>query len=215
MQERFGLSEEKVTALYPPLPEFPAPLVPPSFEALLEKPYFLTVGTLEPRKNLERLLDAHEQVFQQCGAPLYLVGAYGWKQEEVLRRVEASRGAVRWLGRVDDAFLAALYERAAAVVACSLDEGFDYPSVEAMVFGAPVILSDIPVHREVVGKPGLYAPATDTQGLAGRMMDVLAWSDEDRKQFKEQAQSRVEAIRTAGKVEGYLRVYERVCSLAG
>jgi len=209
VRERFGINPEKITPIYPPLPGFPSARMPVSLQPLTAQPYFLTAGTLEPRKNLERLLDAHQRVYSECRIPLYLAGAQGWKYEEVLRRIEKSQGEVRWLGYVDDATLAALYGKALAVVACSLDEGFDYPTVEALSFGIPLVLSDIPVHREVIGAMGWYGSPNDAEALAKQMLCVAGLSDSERANYRRRALVRFEEIRAGGKAFRYLEVYRK------
>lgn len=209
IEKRFGLDPKRITPIYPPVPEFPTPRMPVSLQPLAAQPYFLTVGTLEPRKNLERLLDAHQRAYSECRIPLYLAGAQGWKHEEVLRRIEGSQEEVRWLGYVDDAALAALYRKALAVVAFSLDEGFDYPTVEALSFGIPLVLSDIPVHREVIGEMGWYGSPNDAEALAKQMLCVAGLSDSERANYRRRALLRFEEIRAGGSVDRYLEGYRK------
>lgn len=201
-----GIAPERIARVYPLLPGLEALPEVPLPEAA-RRPFLLTVGTLEPRKNLERLVEAHSGVWEWARVPLLLVGAYGWRQRRLLRQIPASGGRVRWLGRVDDPTLAALYRHAAAVVQPSLEEGFDYPVAEALFFGAPLVLSDLPVHREVAGDCALYAPADRTDLLAERMLEALDWTPERRAAHAGRARKRAEALRAATSVEDTLRVY--------
>jgi glycosyltransferase involved in cell wall biosynthesis len=204
---RSGLGPERVSVVYPPLPAL-APIAPGSGETAA--PYFLAVGTLEPRKNLLRLIEAQEKAYADCGVPLLLVGRYGWRQRAVLARIEASRGALRWLGEVDDMRLARLYREATALVAYSLDEGFDYPTVEALSLGTPVVLSDIPVHREVVGALGCYAAPDAPADLAERLLQAAAMDAVQRDAFRVAAAKRVDELARLGAAARYRAIYSRI-----
>lgn len=117
------------------------------------EPYFLMVGSLEPRKNHNIVLDAFDQVWHQGGASrLVIVGAHGWKSEALLSRIEGHSLLNEKLFLVRDASdrdLAALYSKAMALIIASKAEGFGLPIVEAAQHGVPIICSDIPVFREV------------------------------------------------------------------
>jgi glycosyltransferase involved in cell wall biosynthesis len=120
--------------------------------AVLELPerFLLTVATLEPRKGLRELVDALDEV---PGIPLYCVGQSGWGD------VALSTGAdVTLLGRVPDADLAVLLDRATALVVPSYDEGFGLPLLEGMAAGTPVLTSDAPALVEVAGGAALSVP---------------------------------------------------------
>ena len=127
--------------------------------------YCLHVGTLEPRKNLTTLLAA-QRILRAAGEappPLVLAGRYGWRTEELRRDVEAAvdEGWLIHFGYVSRRELLALYRGATAVAAPSWYEGFGLPVVEALAAGAPAVISDIPVFREVAGDAALYAPPGD------------------------------------------------------
>ena len=107
--------------------------------------YLATVGTLEPRKNLPRLLEAYSRLPDKLRSryPLVIAGTKGWHTQELdslLSRLER-RGEVRWLGYVPDELLPALYGGAAAFAYVSLYEGFGLPVLEAMACATPVLTS--------------------------------------------------------------------------
>jgi alpha-1,3-rhamnosyl/mannosyltransferase len=135
--------------------------------------YALFVGTLEPRKNLELLLDAWPVLrAEQADWPgLVVCGGWGWKTEQVRERVVRAQdeGWLHALGYVDDAALGALYRGARFLVFPSLYEGFGLPLLEALAAGCPVLCSDLPVFREVAGAAADYAPA----GTAELWLDPL------------------------------------------
>ena len=128
---------------------------PPTFSADgeradLGRPYVLTVATLEPRKNLETLLAAHE--LMRDGLALAVVGAAGWGAQPALDR----DGVIR-LGYVDDEELARLYRGAEVFAYPSRFEGFGIPILEAMASGVPVVASSHPSLDEAAGDAALRA----------------------------------------------------------
>ncbi|HYL04457.1 MAG TPA: glycosyltransferase family 1 protein, partial [Thermoanaerobaculia bacterium] len=138
--------------------------------------YGLFVGTLEPRKNVGTLLTAWRELHRDGAAPpLLLCGPRGWRAQALRRQLaEAeSEGWLRYLGYVPPVQLAALYRGAAVVALPSLYEGFGMPAVEAMAAGAPLVLSDLPVFREVAGDAALYAPARRPDLWRERLLQVL------------------------------------------
>ncbi len=132
----------------------------------LSEPYLLFVGTREPRKNLTTLLSAYATARQRgFHLPLAIVGRYGWMEES-----RPDGQGVQWLGHIPDGDLPALYRGASAFLAPSLYEGFDLPPVEALACGTPAIVSDIPVHREVLGGDAVFVPCCDAGAWADAMM---------------------------------------------
>ncbi len=118
--------------------------------------YVLAVGTLEPRKNLARIVEATARV----GAQLRLVGAAGWGNAGV------AGSHVTWLGRVDDDDLAAAYRGARSLVFPSLYEGFGIPVLEAMACGTPVVTSEGSAMAELVGDAAILVDPLDVASIA-------------------------------------------------
>ena len=121
-----------------------------------EGEYVLAVGTLEPRKNLERVVAATAQ----AGVQLRLVGAAGWGDAAV------AGPHVRWLGRIDDDELAAAYRGARALVFPSLYEGFGIPALEAMACGTPVVTSVGSAMAEVTDGAAVLVEPLDVASIA-------------------------------------------------
>ena len=142
----------------------------------LKSPYLLTVGTLEPRKDLFTLLRAFDRM-RRAGEKreLVVVGGRGWKDGDLVKALEARAGAggVRWLGYVNEADLAALYTGADVFVFTPVLEGFGLPLLEAMACGAPVVASDIAALREVGGDVARYVPAGDDEAFARVLTEEL------------------------------------------
>ena len=145
--------------------------------------YMLHVGTIEPRKNIELLLEVWESwVAEDPSAPaLVLCGRRGWKSDALLAAFERA-AAAGWLqhpGYVEDDALAALYRGALAVVCPSLYEGFGLPLIEALAAGTPVVASDIPVFREVAGAAAVFAPVHDRAAWKRALVELA--NDEARR----------------------------------
>jgi glycosyltransferase involved in cell wall biosynthesis len=128
-------------------------------------PYFVFVGTLEPRKNLGMLLDAWREVYSRHGAHLVLAG----QRREDLTLPLAPEPGLHLLGEVADEDLAALYTGAAAMVYPSLYEGFGLPVLEAMQCGALVIASRDAAIREVAGDAAILLDAEDRRSWVEAM----------------------------------------------
>jgi glycosyltransferase involved in cell wall biosynthesis len=121
-----------------------------------EGEYVLAVGTLEPRKNLARVVAATAR----AGVELRLVGASGWGDSGVAGK------HVTWLGRIDDEELAAAYRGARSLVFPSLYEGFGIPVLEAMACGTPVVTSAGSAMEEVVGEAAILVDPLDVASIA-------------------------------------------------
>ena len=154
--------------------EWKTPENNPDFD---KTPFFLGVGTIEPRKAWNVALDAMERMWADgVDARLVLVGRYGWNAYWLRSRIEGHPEFGKrliWRDSADDVELAALYRRATALVYPSVCEGFGLPLIEARHYGLPVIASDIPIFREIAGDGVRYFPALDDAALAGLMREAL------------------------------------------
>lgn len=136
--------------------------------------FVLAVGTLEPRKNLERLVAAHAALDAELrkAHPLVIAGGGGWKNEQLLERCR-ELDEVHLLGQVDDSDLAALYSAADVFAYPSLAEGFGLPIVEAMRCGAPVLTSDISALSEVAGNAARLVDPHDVTAIREALEEML------------------------------------------
>lgn len=137
--------------------------------------FVLTAGTLEPRKNLPRLIAAHARLPDPLRAahPLAVVGPAGWEMEQTLRAAQARPGDVRLLGHVSEDDLAVLYAGCTAFAYPSLYEGFGLPLAEAMAAGAACLTSDVSSLPELGGDVVLYADPHDVAAIAAGLARLL------------------------------------------
>jgi glycosyltransferase involved in cell wall biosynthesis len=142
----------------------------------LPESFILATGTLEPRKNLPRLIQAHARIGD--APPLLLAGPKGWQLADALAGAGERAGAVRQLGYVSDADLAALYRLCTVFAYPSLYEGFGLPLLEAMSCGAACVTSNRSSLPEVGGDAVAYADPTDADSIASAIERLLASLDE-------------------------------------
>ena len=129
----------------------------------LDRAYFVTVGTIEPRKNHALLLDIWDKLGPDAPC-LFIVGRRGWADASILARLDRlpPDGPVRVLSGLDDSAVAALLEKSCALLFPSLAEGFGLPPVEAAALGVPVVASNLAVIREILGEFAVYLDVTDS-----------------------------------------------------
>jgi glycosyltransferase involved in cell wall biosynthesis len=141
-----------------------ARFIDPPDESLRARPYFVCVGTIEPRKNLTFLLTLWRRLAERRGEAtpvLVLVGQRGWENESVIDHLDRSLPIGRFVHEVSglaDGELARLIGGARALLSPSFTEGFNLPVAEALALGAPVIASDIAAHRELAREARLIDP---------------------------------------------------------
>jgi glycosyltransferase involved in cell wall biosynthesis len=171
MIEKFGLAPSRVVAIPLAASEHfrPVETPPPA------RPYLLFVGTLEPRKNIGRIIEAWREVARTHNVDLVLAG----RIREDFQEPQAEPGLLL-KGPVPEEDLPALYAGAAAVVYVSLYEGFGLPVLEAMQCGALVITSNDPAIQEIAHGAAISIDAPDTRSLARAMRLALDSTSEVR-----------------------------------
>jgi alpha-1,3-rhamnosyl/mannosyltransferase len=151
--------------------------------------FVLTVGTLEPRKNLVRAIEAHSDLPSDLrkAHPLVIAGARGWERDEILRTAAAAEAEVR-IGISDDE-LAELYATCAVFLFPSLYEGFGLPLLEAMSTGAPAVTSGVSSLPEVGGDAVVYVDPTNVDAIRDGLAKLLT-DDAERAELSERARRR-------------------------
>ena len=173
--QHFGWTAERVTAIGLGMDAAFHPRSDAELASVLAKhglaprQYTLCVGTIEPRKNTLRLLQAYEQLDPALrrACPLVLAGGKGWKSDDVHRRMEqaAQQGWLHYLSYVEQADLPLLYAGARLFAYPSLYEGFGLPIIEAMASGTPVLTSDASCMPEVAGSAAALVNPLDVDAI--------------------------------------------------
>lgn len=182
--ELYHAAPEKVSVVYPGVSaRFAAPQLPERLAevrrrySLPDAPLVLTIGTMQPRKNHARLVEAFAQVASQTNAVLVVAGGKGWQYEAVHQLVERLGLAerVRFPGFVDDADLPALYAATEVFAYPALYEGFGLPVLEAMAAGTPVVTSAVSSLPEITGEDGaLLVDPKSVEQIAAALARLLA-----------------------------------------
>lgn len=177
----YGLPPEKVTVVHEAADPYFCPQSPETIATVrarygLPERYLLSVGTIEPRKNLTRLLAAFEILRAEGLTDAWVIaGKRGWLYEGFFAALERSpaRRAVLFPGYVADKDLPALYAGAQALAFPSLYEGFGLPALEALACGTPVVASNSSSIPEVGSDAALYFDPTDTEAMIESLRRVL------------------------------------------
>lgn len=148
----------------------------------ITRPYLLSVGTREPRKNLERLIEAWEPLAGEYD--LVIAGEQGWDATSTGKKL-AKLAGLRLLGRVDDTQLAALYTNASVFCYPSLYEGFGLPILEAFYFGVPVVTSSVSSMPEIAGNAAELVDPLSVDSIRQGITTILQ-EDESARQIRRQ-----------------------------
>jgi len=138
-------------------------------------PFFLTVGTMEPRKNLSRVLAAFFRFAKKWPHSLYIVGPPGWKMEQMQKRfgIPDIQNRLKFLGYMPRELMPSLYSAADAFLFPSLYEGFGLPPLEAMACGTPVVSSNSSCLPEVLGGCAVFVDPLDIKAIETAMERLI------------------------------------------
>jgi alpha-1,3-rhamnosyl/mannosyltransferase len=179
----------------------------------LPETFFVSVGTLQPRKNVESTIAAHRALnpAARLRTPLLIIGRAGWKCEHVLRLIQedTASGMVRWLQHVPDADLLPVLKLATALVFPSLGEGFGLPVLEAFAASVPVITANTTSLPEVAGDAAISIDPQNIDQIAQAMQQVL---DDDHltAMLKQKGLLRARQFTWQACAQATLQVYQRM-----
>lgn len=178
--EILKLPADKIEVIYPGVAEEFFTVDRPQAQAVakrhrLDKPYLLYVGTIEPRKNVDRLLDAYRSICDPVRKEheLVVAGPLGWCSEATKERLRAPEPGIRYLGYVSEADLPGLTAGAAAFVYPSLYEGFGLSVAQAMACGVPAIASRGSALGEIAGGDAILVDPRNTGAIAAAIEQLL------------------------------------------
>jgi len=167
----YNVPEKRVIVTYPGL-------TMPNVQAQtnLYGNYILSVGTIQPRKNFTRLIEAFSKILPKYpDLTLVIVGKKGWLYEEILASPKkfGIQDKVKFLDFVADNELSGLYRNSKVFALPSLYEGFGLPVLEAMSYGCPVVVSNTSSLPEIAGEAGIYVDPEDVESIARGLVDAL------------------------------------------
>ncbi len=177
----------------------------------LERPYLLTVGTIEPRKNIPFLIDLFEHMPDYDGE-LVIAGGPGWRCEPIMERIARSprSKAIRCIGFVADQDLPALYTGADAFLLASFYEGFGFPPVEAMACGTPVVSSTGGSLSEVLGEGAILFDHYEKEAWAQAIRKIRQ-DDQHRQGLVERGQRIASSYTWQKTAAATLALYKKLC----
>lgn len=216
----YGIEPERVTVTSEASPRHFAPitneddLTRAREKYGIERDYILSVGSIQPRKNLVRLIEAYTYLWNSRPKfklpQLVLVGKRGWLDSEIFRLANESsaQSSIRFTGYVAEKDLPALYSGACCFVYPSYFEGFGLPVLEAMQCGAPVIAGNRTSLPEVIGDAGVLVDPLDYQELANAMLHLIS-DDTAREKLRKRGLERAKEFNWLTTARLTLQVYEQ------
>jgi glycosyltransferase involved in cell wall biosynthesis len=181
VQEKYKIPAEKIKIVYNGASDLFQPISEAERQSVRQKytrgaPYFLSVGAIHPRKNIERLLYAFNDFKQETGLPakLLIIGRKAWHYENVLRCYESllHKEDIIFIGNLPDTELSKIYASAIALCYVSLFEGFGLPLLEAMQTHTPLLTSNITSMPEVAGGAALLVNPYDTAAITAGLVQL-------------------------------------------
>jgi len=179
----------------------------------IKEPYFLYLGTLEPRKNIVKQIEAYALLKQKMvNAPKFvLAGKKGWMYDEIFEKVKQLKleEDIIFTGYIDNDDAPLLMKGSVAFIYVSLYEGFGMPPLEAMSCGVPVIVSNTSSLPEVVGEAGIKADPASAEEIA-KAMEKVATDEEYRKELSQKSLARAEHFSVQKTAKEFYEIFEEL-----
>ena len=204
-----GVEADRIRVIYPSLALSEPKIAPDTNPVKLEK-YILTVGTNEPRKNLSRLIQAYSRLEPDLREeyPLVITGKMGWKgysYDEMIKGLGIAKNVI-FTGFIEERMLPYLFKRSTIFCYPSLYEGFGYPPLEAMFYGAPVLTSNVASLPEVMGDAAVLVNPYSVEAIADGMKKLLH-NESLRAELRNEGRVQAQKYNNNGFAEGMMKVF--------
>ena len=220
--KQFSIPESKITIVSPSVAnEYKTSASKESVEKIkqkygLPKHYILSVGTLEPRKNLTTLLNAYARLPKRLkqSYPLVLVGAKGWGNIQNIIQPMVNNGDVIMLGYINQQDIPIIYKGSSLFICLSLYEGYGMPVAEAMASGVAVLTSENSAMSEVSGAAAKLVNPLDVEQITDSMQYYLQ-EEEARKQLAEKGRIHMQDSNWKNSADKLIKLFQEIKSTSG
>jgi len=174
----------------------------------LPEKYFLFVASLEPRKNLETILNAYEK--HDISIPLVIAGAKGWLNSPINDKISSLKNKVIPIGYIHEKYIGPIYAGAKAIVFPSLYEGFGLPILEAMACGTPAITANNSSLPEVTGEAGILLDDPKSADAMAEALTIMAENEEKYSEYVKKTKEQIKKFSLESVTKQLLNLYNKI-----
>lgn len=204
----FNIPKEKMFVIYPPFKDTTKDIK--TIPYIIDSPYILFIGTMEPRKNIGSIIKAYKRLkdAKDIKQKLVLCGKKGWMYDDIFKLIKALHleASIIYLGYITNEEKKYLYKHADFFVFPSFYEGFGIPVLEAMSYGCPVITSNLSSLPEAVGAAGLQVSPDNLNELTNKM-DLLIQDKKMREKFKKEGFIQAKKISNVNQIKALIKSF--------